>query len=594
MNLVWLVWWSQLRWPIEGPITLTGSYGEIRGINFHTGIDISVGERIGEVPVLAAADGYVYRLRVSHTGFGKVVYVRHPHGLVTVYGHLSHFAPQGEQIVESLQKQQRRFEVEKFLSEGEWSVKAGDTIGWAGNSGYSFGPHLHFEVRTSQDKPLLPLRYLPTLQDTEPPVFFRVGLRPLSIGAHVEGRGENVFLRLKQKQRGATYRQYECPDTIRVGGRVGVVYTAGDRAGGGRAWLGLRRLALYDSEGKLLYQAEWETLDFDWRRFLRWHVDFAYQQVYRIGIARAYESNDLLPWSKGKGWIEVPPNQVRCFLLQAEDYAGNWTQVRFYLRSEPPPSQLLHRPLDPRALWSIEEGLLLSREVLVTRAGDTIAPHKPLALKGKLIDSLYALNGRAYPTFLKACCAPGLDYTLALGRNCTLHLYRETLQETLYLRVEPIRTPWGEGFLIGDPFIPLRFPAQLWWEVPSSMSVEKSYPLYRLWDGGQWSPVSGAVRRGKVWRIPVRTWGAYILGEDTFPPRIRPLRGKGLYYLIAIEDLGSGVDPYALRVTSENGIVYPEYYEPQRLLYLPRSKGRHFVIEASDRVGNRTRREIHY
>ncbi|MCS7189669.1 MAG: M23 family metallopeptidase, partial [Bacteroidia bacterium] len=231
----WIV--LQFIWPISGPITLTGSYGEIRGQTFHTGIDISVGEKIGEVPVIAAGVGYVYRIRVSHTGFGRVIYVKHPQGLITVYGHLSHFAPKGEKIIQALQVHQRRFEVEKYLTPDEWPVNAGDTLGWAGNSGYSFGPHLHFEVRTLSDKPLCPLRYLPPYSDKEPPVFFRLAVKPLGPSSAINGWAERRLLRFRQVSLTPTHRLYMVRETLSISGTVGIDFTAADRMGGGSAWL---------------------------------------------------------------------------------------------------------------------------------------------------------------------------------------------------------------------------------------------------------------------------------------------------------------------------------------------------------------------
>ncbi|MCS7152358.1 MAG: M23 family metallopeptidase, partial [Bacteroidia bacterium] len=586
--------WLQLKWPIPGRIALSGSFGEMRTYTMHMGIDIPTGERIGEVPVLAAGEGYVFRIRVSHGGFGKVVYVRHPQGLITVYGHLSHFAPKGEAIVEALQQAQKRFEVEKFLGPEEWRVRAGDTLGWAGNSGYSFGPHLHFEVRTLRDEPLSPLKYLPALRDTEPPVFFRVGLSPLSRDAHIQGRSERTFFPLRQVSRSSQKRIYICPETIRVSGKVGFLYTAADRSGGGTAWLGLRQLALIGPSGALLYKAQWETLDFDWRRFLKWHVDYAYQQVYRIGVGRLYDPSVPFPWSSGSGVIEVPPGVMTTYILQAEDYAGNQAEVRITLSGDSASTSIRYYPLHPRRLWDIEEGLLRVRSVFFTSQKDTISPTKPLWLGGRLVDTLFSPDGKAFPTYVRACVPPGVPYELPLTAACTLRIFSETLQDTLYLRVEPDKSIFGEGLLIGDPYIPLRFPAELIWRIPENVRIEKSYPLFRPWYEEVWSPVRGAQRVGRVWRIPVRSWGAYVVMEDNTPPQIRPLKPAGPFYLVSIEDLGSGVNPYSFRISSEKGVVYPEYYEPQRILYLPRRKGRRFTIEVSDYVRNQTRTQLSF
>src|SRR3954470_7531254 len=74
--------------PVDIAIALSGNFGELRPNHFHTGIDITThgAERI---PVKAAAEGYVSRIKISPWGYGHVIYITHPNGYTTVYGHLS-------------------------------------------------------------------------------------------------------------------------------------------------------------------------------------------------------------------------------------------------------------------------------------------------------------------------------------------------------------------------------------------------------------------------------------------------------------------------------------------------------------------------
>ncbi|MCS7161823.1 MAG: M23 family metallopeptidase [Bacteroidia bacterium] len=584
----------QFLWPLPGPITLTGSYGEVRGELFHTGIDLGVGERLGTVPVLAAGKGYVSRIRVSHKGFGKVLYVSHPEGYTTVYGHLSHFAPRGEALVESLQTQAQRFEVEKYLKPGEWPVAPGETLGWAGNSGYSFGPHLHFEVRTKDQKPLCPLLYLPPLRDTIPPVFLRLAVRALTPSSHIEGWGGLRLLSFFQLRCQASQRLYVCRETLRVGGAIGLECSAADRQAPTSAWLGLARLTLKDTKGLVLFQARWETLDFDWHRFLRWYRDYPFQQIYRVGLARLYElpPQATVPWTQGKGILLIPPDSLVTVVLEAQDFGGNTAQIRLTLRGDKPKESLApRRPLDPKSLWSIEDGLLLANRPLRLPWGAIVRPETPLPLGGQLPDTLYDESGRGRPTYLRAYLRPGCRDTLTLSPECQLYFFEGNIGDTLYFRAIPLETPYGPGWLLGDPYVPLRFPASLRWRVAGR---PQAYPLLRPWNGGTWSPITEARRYGDVWHIPFTTAGAYVMYEDTVPPTIRPLKRAGPFYLVAIQDLGSGVAAHTIQVRSEKRKLFPEYYEPQAILYLPVKEGRRFWIEASDRVGNRTQRLVHF
>lgn len=87
----------------------------------HKGLDIKV--YTGDT-IVAAFDGKVRVVRYDEGGYGNYVVIRHNNGLETIYGHLS-----------------------KQLVKGDQEVKAGEPIGLGGNTGRSFGSHLHFETR---------------------------------------------------------------------------------------------------------------------------------------------------------------------------------------------------------------------------------------------------------------------------------------------------------------------------------------------------------------------------------------------------------------------------------------------------------------
>ncbi len=573
-----------MRYPLPLPPTVTGSYGEIRGTSLHLGLDLATGETIGEIPVLAAADGYVYRIRISHSGYGKVLYVQHAGGLRTVYGHLSHLAPQGEAIIQALQSHQRRFEVETVLDSGAWRVRAGDTIAWAGNSGYSFGPHLHFEVRDRADRTYPPYTFL-GLTDSEPPVFMRFGV--VSLDQRSLGKSRYHFFRLGLRSQTTSRRVYAIRETLSVRGPVGFVYTVGDRLGGGRAWSGVAQVALYEGD-KLLYRVRWDTLDYDWRRFVRWHIDEPYNRLYRVGLERLYRPKGWdFPWTQGDGRIALSPGEVRSYLVVAEDFLGNRAEVSVVLRGSSGASSSLALPFDPARLWAIESGFLLSRRPFGVDFGegalDSVTPMRPLWLGGRRpVRLLAARETLSIP--LVATLFPGHPATIPLASGCTLRFFPETLSDTLYLIAYPIETPMGVGWVIGDPLDGLRYPAELVWQW-SGPQWAKAVPLYRGRQGG-WDVVQGYTRHGLTLRIPVRQWGTYAILVDTIAPSVRPLGRRGPYYLVSVEDFGSGVDPYSLSVQGERGALYPEYYAPQRRLYLPRSAGRAFRIRVRDRVGN--------
>jgi murein DD-endopeptidase MepM/ murein hydrolase activator NlpD len=144
--------------PIEYEILLSGNFGELRSSGFHTGIDIKTKGREGEI-IKAIDDGYISRMQVSTTGYGKVIYITHNNGLKSVYGHLRDFEKKLDSSAKKIQYSLKSYTFNKYFKKNEIVVKKGQIIGYSGNTGTSFGPHLHFEIRTEKDIPINPLKF---------------------------------------------------------------------------------------------------------------------------------------------------------------------------------------------------------------------------------------------------------------------------------------------------------------------------------------------------------------------------------------------------------------------------------------------------
>ena len=84
--------------PMAHKRVLAGTFGELRDGHFHSGDDFKTQFVVGK-EILAPADGSVVRVSVSHGGYGKALYLRHPNGYTTVYGHLNGFAPKIDSVV---------------------------------------------------------------------------------------------------------------------------------------------------------------------------------------------------------------------------------------------------------------------------------------------------------------------------------------------------------------------------------------------------------------------------------------------------------------------------------------------------------------
>ncbi|RYE14056.1 MAG: M23 family metallopeptidase, partial [Sphingobacteriales bacterium] len=158
------------RYPLNLPPSTAGSFGELRPNHFHSGLDFKTNQRVG-YPIYAIMDGYVSRLRIQYGGFGRAVYITHPNGYTSVYGHLDRFSPEIEKAVRECQEQDQSYEVDFAPLAGQMPVTKGQQFSWAGNAGASAGPHLHFEIRDTQTQETInPQLFGLTIPDQVPPV----------------------------------------------------------------------------------------------------------------------------------------------------------------------------------------------------------------------------------------------------------------------------------------------------------------------------------------------------------------------------------------------------------------------------------------
>jgi hypothetical protein len=165
--------------PVKIPLSLSANFGELRIDHFHSGLDIKTQGTTGK-EIIAAASGYVYRISVLPGGFGNAIYLRHPSGYSTVYGHLESFTPEIDKYVRDQQYLKSSFTITLFPPRERFPVNQGDLIGYSGNSGSSAGPHLHYEIRKSETEiPVNPLLFEFGAGDNIEPVIERLVIYPL-------------------------------------------------------------------------------------------------------------------------------------------------------------------------------------------------------------------------------------------------------------------------------------------------------------------------------------------------------------------------------------------------------------------------------
>ena len=176
------------RPPFDFPLILSGNFGELRSNHFHGGVDFKTQGEVGK-PIHCIADGYVSRVLVTPGGYGQAIFITHPNGYTSVYGHVLKFASAVAKVVEEYQYRHETFAVDLKFEPHQVSFKAGEIIALSGNEGYSFGPHLHMEIRRTDTGELIdPLQfYTDKIKDTTPPRASMIMLYPQRGAGVVEG-----------------------------------------------------------------------------------------------------------------------------------------------------------------------------------------------------------------------------------------------------------------------------------------------------------------------------------------------------------------------------------------------------------------------
>jgi Peptidase family M23 len=316
--------------PVSGQVRLTGTFGELRPDHFHSGLDYkSATGRVGQ-PIFAAADGFVDRIRVQASGYGNVLYIKHPNGFTTLYAHLDEFNSELAAYVKAQQYKKEQFEVDLTPEDGKFRVKKGQEIGKMGNSGSSSGPHLHFEIRYSvSGKALNPERFgLPIPDDVAPDI------RDMKVYFLDEQRqviGSKAFP-LQKDKKGSIGIQ---GDTFRLGGwRVGFGIKAYDAMTGFKNDNGIYELSMH-VDGELAYAYRMEELEFDETRYMNAHIDYPTQKRQGTWFHRLF----LLPGNKlanyrateSKGAITLYQEKPVKIDIKVGDAHGNTSELHFYL-----------------------------------------------------------------------------------------------------------------------------------------------------------------------------------------------------------------------------------------------------------------------
>lgn len=320
--------------PVKPPFSFSGGFGELRTNHFHAGLDFRTGGQIG-MPILAVQDGYIARINVSSTGYGNAIYMNHPDGTTSVYGHLSRFHPKIASVIKDEQYQKERFEIELKLSKNQLNFNKGEIIAWSGNSGSSGGPHLHFEIRdTHSERPQNPLFQNLGIKDNSAPKINSIYVYPLSEESHVN----KTFIKKRfEIIPGANGYQLKNNVPIEVFGQIGLGIQAEDYFNGTGMKCGIYSVVL-KMDNKQEFAFKLDELSFELNRYVNSHADYEEKIRNNRWVHRLYQQpgNKLHIYETGfnRGVLSIDDDKIHVIEITVSDAFKNSTKLTFKLLSK--------------------------------------------------------------------------------------------------------------------------------------------------------------------------------------------------------------------------------------------------------------------
>lgn len=320
--------------PVKIPMLLSGSFAELRNNHFHSGIDIKTQGKIG-IPVFSVADGFISRISVSPSGFGKAIYIDHYNGTTSVYGHLYEFREDIAGYIKEIQYKKKSFKLDISVPHQLFLVEKNELIGKSGNSGSSAGPHLHFEIRdTKSEEPLNPLKFGFDIIDNSPPKIFSMQIVPLSENAHVDfqtsKKGYPVVFS------GGKYRLENNP-VIPLFGETGFAIENNDFLDGSANQCGINSMELI-IDGELFFLLNLDRFSFNESRFINSYIDFGEYIQSKTRFQKTWiEPGNLFSgykFEKNRGIINFSDDKKHLVEIVIKDSYENSSTLEFWVESK--------------------------------------------------------------------------------------------------------------------------------------------------------------------------------------------------------------------------------------------------------------------
>lgn len=527
------------RSPLDIPILLSGTFGELRSNHFHSGVDIKTQQREG-LSIFSVGDGYISRIKISPWGFGKALYITHPDGYYTsVYAHLQEFSPAIEAYIKKLQYERETYELEVYPDPDTFTVSKGELVAYSGNTGSSGGPHLHFELRDASQRPINPLLFGMKASDTKAPTI--LGVYGYSNDDESQINQSNTPIQINiNKQNDGTF----LADKVLASGKIGFGLHTFDSQDYTSNKNGVYAVEM-SVNGTPYFSYDFEKFSFNETRYINALIDYERYTTTKQRIQKCFISPEnplsIYGHKVDNGILTVKEGLSYDVLLKVKDFEGN--------------ESVIHIPVEGKKMESLQK-----TETLIT------------------------------DHFLRAAIDNNYEF-----ENASVFFPSNTFYENFYIDISSN----DSTLVIHNDKVPVHKNFTVNFDISSYEGAEKRKLFIARIDEENNLIYEKTSKSKTKLSTRTRNLGVYTLALDTIAPKIAPVNFNNKQWLndyeylkVKIVDDLSGIANYRATI---NGQWILMEYEPKKDMLTYKFKDRTFTksehelkIIITDNVGNTT------